>query len=99
MMPQQLDNDQMKRLFEHRMHEDTMFNNRLSFFLVFESVLLGVVGVLSSRPSPVKLLLISIVCLGLLLTILWGYIQARQKYILDSLNALSREMILEYQMA
>ena len=44
-MSQKLDSDQINRLWEHGLHEDEVFNNRLNFFLVFESVLLGMVGV------------------------------------------------------
>jgi hypothetical protein len=77
---------------------DTMFHNRLNFFLVFESVLLGVVGLLYSRSTTAKLVLISIICLGLILTILWGYVQARTKYVFDSLRAFHREVIPEYKL-
>ena len=36
---QNLDSDQKKRIWEMTVQDDTMFNNRLNFFLVFESVL------------------------------------------------------------
>ncbi len=38
-----LDNEQKNRLWQHKMNEEAMFNSRLNFFLVFESVLLSVV--------------------------------------------------------
>lgn len=97
-MSQMLDNDQLNRLRAHGIHEDEMFHARLNFFLVFESVLLGVVGVLYSRPAPAKPVLLSIICLGLVLTILWGYVQARHKYIFDSIRALQREVVPEYRL-
>ena len=97
-MSQNLDNDQLNRLSEHGLHEDVMFHNRLNFFLVFESVLLGVVGLLESRSTPAKPVLISITCLGFILTIIWGYVQARHKYIYDSLRAFQREVIPEYRL-
>ncbi len=59
---QNLDSDQKKRLWEMTVHDDTMFNNRLNFFLVFESVLLSVVGLLySSKFTPAKTVLIGCV--------------------------------------
>ena len=60
--------------------------NRLNFFLVFESVLLGVVGLLYSRPNSSVLVLKLIVLLGLSLTAIWAYIQARQNYLLYDLQ-------------
>jgi len=77
-MSEKLDPDQINRLFEHGLHVDTMLHNRMNFFLVFESVLLSVVSVLYSRPSSPKAVLFTIICLGFVLTLLWGYIQARQ---------------------
>ena len=98
-MSQKLDNDQMNRLWEHGLHEETMFVNKLNFFLVFESVLLGVVGLLYSRPVSAKLVLISIICLGLLLTILWGYVQAEQQYFYNQLRSFIKDELPEYQIS
>jgi hypothetical protein len=97
-MSENLDNDQLNRLWEHGLHIDAMFHNRLNFFLVFESILLGVVGLLYSRSTTAKPVLISIICLGLILTILWGYVQARMKYVFDSLRTFHREVIPEYKL-
>lgn len=97
-MSQNLDNEQLNRLRAHGLHEDVMFHTKLNFFLVYESVMLGVVGVLYSRPTPAKAVLISMTCLGLILTIIWGYVQARHKYIFDSIRALQREVVPEYRL-
>jgi hypothetical protein len=97
-MSEKLDPDQINRLFEHSLHVDTMLHNRMNFFLVFESVLLSVVSVLYSRPSSPKAVLFTIICLGFVLTLLWGYIQARQKWVRDSLKAFRREVMPEYEM-
>ena len=84
--PRQLEPDQVNRLWEHGMHEDTIFNDRLNFFLIFESVLLGVVGMLYTRqPAAMKAVPIAIITLGLLITIIWAYIQARQRSTLHRL--------------
>jgi hypothetical protein len=97
-MSEKLDPDQINRLFEHSLHVDTMLHNRMNFFLVFESVLLSVVSVLYSRPSSPKAVLFTIICLGFVLTLLWGYVQARQKWVRDSLKAFRREVMPEYEM-
>ena len=91
-MSQHLDSDQINRLWQHAAHSQNRFDNRLNFFLVFESVLLGVVGVLYSRPSPAKIMLIALICLGFVLTVFWGYIQARERYLLNDLEAQLKEV-------
>lgn len=96
-MLEQLDKEQINRIWEHRQHVDNLFHNRLNFFLVFEGVLLGVIGVLYSRPSPEILVLRVIVVLGLSITLIWGYVQARQKYILDALREELKEVAPEYK--
>lgn len=96
-MSQHLDSDQINRLWQHASHSQNRFDNRLNFFLVFESFLLGVVGVLYSRPSPAKVVLIALICLGFVLTIFWEYIQARERYLLDDLETQLKEVAPEYR--
>jgi hypothetical protein len=57
-MPENLDSEQRNRLWEHGIHAENVFLNQLNFFLVFESVLLGVVGILYNNRSSGKLVLI-----------------------------------------
>ena len=85
-MLQSLDNEQVRRLWEYRLHINSNYYNRLNFFLVFESVLLGVVGVLYSKPGSAALLVKMIILLGLSLTVIWGYAQGRIKYLLDYID-------------
>ena len=96
-MSEQLDSDQLNRLWEHGLHEDTMFNERLNFFLVFESILIAIVTGLHSQTSEPFLEKI-VTTLGLLTTIVWGYTQAQQKYILEGLLERTREVIPEYRL-
>jgi hypothetical protein len=96
-MSQHLDSDQINRLWQHAAHSQNRFDNRLNFFLVFESVFLGVVGVLYSRPSSAKIILIALICLGFVLTAFWGYIQARERYLLNDLETQLKEVAPEYR--
>jgi hypothetical protein len=96
-MSEELNEEQRARLWEHRLHMDSAFYNRLNFFLVSESVLLGVVGVLYSKSNPPILVAKATVLLGLSLTVIWAYIQVRHKQMLDDLNARSREIFPEYR--
>jgi len=65
--------------------------------LVFESVLLGVVGVLYSKTSSAKMIVIALICLGFVLTAFWGYVQARERYLLNDLEAQLQEVAPEYR--
>ena len=79
------DKEQSKRLWEHRLHVDTLFYSRLNFFLLIESVLLGAVGALFSAKLP-TLLLITLSILGLVITIVWWLIQIRHRWIFTVLD-------------
>jgi hypothetical protein len=54
---------------------------------------------LYSRPEPMKVVLICIVSFGLLLTILWGYVQAEQLYIYEEVLAITKDTLPEYRFA
>jgi hypothetical protein len=96
-MGEELNEEQRARVWDHRLHMDTAFYNRLNFFLVFESVLLGIVGVLYSKPNSPLLVVKATVLLGLSLSIIWAYIQVRHKQMLDDINARSREIFPDYR--
>ena len=97
MMEQRLDNEQINRLWQHIAATQSRFDTRLNFFLIFESVLIGVAGILYSRPIMAKIPLLFIICLGILLTAIWQYIQARERYILDDLESKLLEVSQEYR--
>ena len=96
-MSENLDNEQINHLWQHAMHSQNRFDNRLNFFLIFESVLLGVVGTLYSKSASAKPVLITIICLGFFLTVLWGYIQAREKYLFEGVEKRLEEVAPEYR--
>ena len=96
-MHENLDNEELRRMWEHRLHVDNEFYSRLNFFLIFESVLIGSVGALYSKTNQVMLVLRVIAFLGLGITLVWAYVQARHKYLLDAINALCREKMPEYK--
>ena len=90
-------NDALNRLWEHGNHEDTMFSERLNFFLVFEGVLIAVVGQLYAQTPHNVLVVKATIVLGLLTTLIWGYVQIQQKIILEDLIERSRELLPEYR--
>ncbi|PWH12404.1 MAG: hypothetical protein DDG60_13365 [Anaerolineae bacterium] len=99
---EKLSNEAINRLWQHGIHEDEIFNNRLNFFLVLESVLFAVVAMLLSAsaggntPQKQIIILRLIAILGLALTVVWTYVQARQKYVLDRLQTRMKKYIPEY---
>jgi hypothetical protein len=70
------DKEQIDRIFSHRQHLVEHFYNRLNTFLVFESILLGIIGILYTKSSPPLLLLRMFASLGLIATLIWWYTQA-----------------------
>ena len=96
-MHENLDNEELRRLWEYKLQVDNEFYSRLNFFLIFESVLIGAVGALYSKTNQVMLVLRVIAFLGLCITLVWAYVQARHKYLLDAINALCREKMPEYK--
>ena len=93
-----LEAEAIRRLWEHGLHEDTMFNDRLNFFLIFESVLLGVVGMLYGKQPPImKPILLLLGFLGLFITIIWGYVQSRQRSTLQRLIDRLQENLPEFR--
>jgi hypothetical protein len=96
-MHENLDEEQISHLWQHAMHSQNRFDNRLNFFLIFESVLLGVVASLYSKSPSSKPILITLICLGFFLTILWGYIQAREKFLFEGSEKRLKEVSPVYQ--
>ena len=74
------------RIFQRTMHEDTLFNGRLNFFLVFESLLIAAGAALFAagvRPHP--WVFVGLAVFGIIVTWLWRYTQLRQLTLLRAL--------------
>jgi hypothetical protein len=85
-MSENLDSEQSHRLWEYRLHTESILYSRLTFFLAFETILLAVVGTLydeNRSPSPI---LIVLIFLGGLIALIWLYLQHNQKQIFDVLE-------------
>jgi hypothetical protein len=78
-----LPRDQAERLFTHGMHEDTLFNSRMHSFLVIQTVMLAAIGLHQNAASLWIVRAIAIA--ALVLSVVWSYVQARQKRKLDVL--------------
>lgn len=90
-----LPRDQAERLFQRAMHEETVFNSRMHNFLVIQSVLLAVVvlrhdGTASSPHTQV------VIGAALFLTVVWWYVQVRQKLKLDGISERLEKALPEF---
>jgi hypothetical protein len=82
-MSENLDSEQCRRLWEFRLHTETILYNRLAFFLAFETVLLAVVGTLYNKSESPKGVLIIILVLGVSISLIGLYLQHNMKQIFD----------------
>jgi hypothetical protein len=93
-----LDAEQRARTWEHGLHEDKLFHDRLNFFSFLESALLGVFGVLYSKQPPApKSFLYSLAGLGLASTLIWLFIQLRQRSYLKHLGRKHEKILPEFR--
>jgi len=76
-----------QRVWDKTSEQHKLFSDRLNYFLIFESVSFAVIGSvfspLSASDKPTKF----VALFGLLVSLLWLYIQARQKSILETARA------------
>ena len=89
--------DQVERLWQYRNSVITYFNSFVSSFLIAESVLLAVVGMIASSNSSMTKIKFPIIILGFILTLLWMYVQAKQRFIIRNLKTICIEYLVEYR--
>ncbi len=83
---QKIDVHEAERLWQWWLLEEGNFNDRLNFFMVVESVLLGGLVLFLGQGNslyPAMITLKVFLVAGFLLTIVWIYIQLRQRYVMD----------------
>src|SRR5436309_11856761 len=80
-MSENLDSEQLARLWEYRLHVEDQVYSRMTVFLTYETILIGVIGVLYTKPDPPRNVLTILIVLGMLITLIWLYIQHNIKQI------------------
>ncbi len=73
---QGLSPESIKRIWEHALHEERIYNDRHNFFLVAEAMLFVFYATLGSEPQTWAL--VAIALLGLVITAMWIMIAMRQ---------------------
>ena len=90
--------EQIDRLWKFRETLLTSFLHFVNYLLVSESILMAMVGMLASSDKEMLNIQISIISLGILITILWIYVQGKQKYLLDSVRNKCEKHMVEYSL-
>jgi len=85
-------------LWQYKMHEDAIFYQRLNFFLVAESMILVAFATFfsSSHPSAAGIRIV-IAALGCVVTLVWGYVGARQRNVMQPIIAEAEKAIPVYK--
>jgi hypothetical protein len=68
--------DELNRLWQHGMHEERLFHDRLNYFTAMQIGLLGVFAIMYNK-EPSLGVLIPLTCVALAFTLLWLRIQLR----------------------
>jgi len=92
-----IDVDQQNRLLQHGIHEETVFYNRLNFFSVFEGVLLAALVSLDAQQSQLPELSWLLPLLGIVVTSIWWYTQARKRKLVEVLGHRIEQALPEFR--
>ncbi len=87
--------DELNRLWQHGMHEERLFHDRMNFFSAMQVGLLGVFAILYHKePSPGVFFPLTAVALAL--TLLWLVVQVRHWRYCVHVNKLVERAVPEY---
>jgi hypothetical protein len=84
-------------LWQYRLHEDTIFYQRLNFFLVAESMLLVAFATFVSGPENSWVVRLIITALGLCVTFAWLYVSHRQMIVIRQIQQVAENHVPTYK--
>lgn len=89
------DPDEVNRIWQHGMHEERLFHDRMNFFSAMQVGLLGVFAILYNKePSPG--VFVPLIAVALAFTLLWLMIQVRHWRYCIHVNEQVKRMVPEY---
>ena len=88
--------DEVNRLWQHGMHEERLFHDRLNYFSFLEMGLLTICGIMYNK-EPTVGFFVPITLVGLLFTLLWLVIQRRHWAYCVHVNARIKQLVPEYR--
>lgn len=90
------DADQINRIWQHGMHEERLFHDRLNYFSFLETGLLTICVIMYNKEPSIGFFL-PVVVVALLLTFLWLIIQVRHRVYVEHVHVRIRELVPEYR--
>ncbi len=90
------DADAANRVWQHGMHEEKLFHDRLNYFSFLETGLLTLCALLYNK-DPALALLLPLAVVGLLFTLLWLLIQTRHWAYCEHVHQRTRELVPDYR--
>lgn len=91
-----LSSDELNRLWQHGLHEERLFHDRLNYFSVVEIGLLSTFAILYNKDRPIGLL-IALICAALVFTVFWFLLQYKHWQYCLFLNTKLRQVIPEFR--
>ncbi|MGC2238399.1 MAG: hypothetical protein WA584_19750 [Pyrinomonadaceae bacterium] len=91
-----LSQDELNRLWQHGLHEERLFHDRLNYFSVVEIGLLSAFAILYNKERPVGLL-IALTGAALAFTVFWLLVQYKHWQYCQFINLRQRKMIPEFR--
>ena len=88
--------DEIDRLWQHGMHEERLFHDRLNYFSGIQVGLLGVFAILYNK-DPVLAVFLPLIGIALAFTVLWMWIQVRHWRYCEHVNARIERLVPEYR--
>jgi hypothetical protein len=89
--------EKKERLWELLLHEDNVFNNRLEMFFLVQSLLIAAMAILFNTKEITQSSIFLIIVVAMFLTLILGYILAKQGHILEKCRAECKKNIIEYR--
>jgi hypothetical protein len=87
--------DEINRLWQHGMHEERLFHDRLNYFTAMQIGLLGVFAILYHK-EPSLVIFVPLTCVALAFTLLWLWVQVRHWNYCVHVHELLKESVPEY---
>lgn len=95
--PQKLPSaDEVNRLWQHGMHEERLFHDRLNYFSFLETGMLTICCIMYNK-EPAIGFFVPLTLVGLLFTLLWIVIQTRHWAYCEHVHARIRALVPEYR--
>ena len=87
--------DEVNRLWQHGMHEERLFHDRLNYFSALQIGLLGVFAILYHK-EPAPGVFVPLIVVALAFTLLWLVVQVRHRRYCVHVHVLVRRAVPEY---